>query len=505
MEHRLYIKEMSGYRGMTLTKVQERHVPKEPYYDLSELPPGKIREEIRSFLEDRSKKVDIVTFYVDRQQFKKICSFLNRYAKGLNSLIDIEKDEWMKKLKGWMFQEGIEITKKGKSVYGTVSLYRTREFGLLEAILDFVTASEVPEKEKDIWKLERLDIPYKDNIIKSCKTVNFTAIYQKGIREELKKGIYLNLQSEAIACVQKEMTAMRRLSKFLKEKHPQIQSCEKLTREIIEAYFVYLKTEDVGTKHFHSDINRLRTILESIGHACGYQHLSTLILNRDIPPTFKSEFKTYTDDELKRLNAAIVKMDEQTARCMIIHQMLGTRISDTLTLETDCLYEKGADTIIRIRQMKTNMYEKPISIELATLIRKAMAYTQEHFGKTKYIFVNENDPSKPKQYAALQRQVVKMIMEQDIRDDKGNLFGFGSHLYRHYYGVKLTEMHLDDWTIAKLLGHNNLKNVKYYRKMSNLILADDTRMARDRVSEMVLKNLDGWGEEYEQVRQYGGL
>lgn len=123
----------------------------------------------------------------------------------------------------------------------------------------------------------------------------------------------------------------------------------------------------------------------------------------------------------------------------------------------------------------------------------------------KYIFVNENNPNKPMQYGTIQSRIVKMIREQNIRDDNGNLFGFGSHLYRHYYGVKLTEMHLDDWTIAKLLGHSNLKNVKYYRKMSNQILADDTRKARKRLSDIILQNLDGWGDEYEQIRQDGGM
>lgn len=48
-------------------------------------------------------------------------------------------------------------------------------------------------------------------------------------------------------------------------------------------------------------------------------------------------------------------------------------------------------------------------------------------------------------------------------------------MYRHIYGMKLAEMHVDDWTIARLLGHRSLRNVKYYRKMSNKILADDTR------------------------------
>ena len=52
-----------------------------------------------------------------------------------------------------------------------------------------------------------------------------------------------------------------------------------------------------------------------------------------------------------------------------------------------------------------------------------------------------------------------MIYENDLRDDQGELFGFGSHLFRHTYGVKLTELHVDDWTISKLIGHKNVKTV----------------------------------------------
>lgn len=77
-------------------------------------------------------------------------------------------------------------------------------------------------------------------------------------------------------------------------------------------------------------------------------------------------------------------------------------------------------------------------------------------------------------------------------------------MYRHMYGVRLTEMHLDDWTIARLLGHSSLVNVKYYRKMSNQTLADETRQARHQMSLKILECLDGWEEEYEQIRQDAG-
>ena len=31
-------------------------------------------------------------------------------------------------------------------------------------------------------------------------------------------------------------------------------------------------------------------------------------------------------------------------------------------------------------------------------------------------------------------------------------------------------------------------------------MADETRRARQKISEIMLENLDGWGEEYEQIR-----
>ena len=60
-------------------------------------------------------------------------------------------------------------------------------------------------------------------------------------------------------------------------------------------------------------------------------------------------------------------MDEQICRALIIHQLLGTRISDTLTLKTDCLSMRNNRYFIRIDQVKSVTYEKAISEELAQL------------------------------------------------------------------------------------------------------------------------------------------
>lgn len=455
------------------------------------------------FIKHRGSEVAASTIYIECGYYKKVCCFLQKRAKKVKSFRDRETEMWMRQFKGWLLEENIPLTYEECGVYGNVKIVHSYIIGYLKRVLEFTekAADNRTEQEKDIWEIEKLDIPINENLIKNVKTINFTGIPQEGIREELKKGIYLNLQNEAIACVQKEMTAMRRLTKYLAEKEREVLSCGDITREVLEEYLIYLKTENIPTKHFHADLNRLRAILESIGRICDFPNLDGLFLNRDIPPTYQAAFKAYSDGELKRLNASIVKMDEQYARVMVIHQMLGTRISDTLTLEMDCLYKAGTETIIKIRQIKTKTYQKPISEELAELIRKAMAYTKERYGQTKYLFVNDDNPDRPLQYNTIQNKVMAMIQREKLRDDNGRLFGFGTHMYRHYYGMKLTEMHLDDFTIAKLLGHGSVQNVKYYRKMSNQVLADETREVRQLLSEIILQNLDGWEPEYEQIRQ----
>ncbi len=172
--------------------------------------------------------------------------------------------------------------------------------------------------------------------------------------------------------------------------------------------------------------------------------------------------------------------------------MLGTRISDTLTLRPDCLTRENGQDMIEIYQVKTKRYKKPISKELAKLLQSSIEYTQEKFGDTEYIFVNEKEPDRPMQYMAIKTKVMSMIQEKQLKDDHGELFGFGTHMFRHYYGVKHTEMHLDDWTIARLLGHKRLNNVQHYRKMSNQRMADETREVRQRMSDIIYMSLARW-------------
>lgn len=472
-------------------------------FDLTLLPTQELKEEFRGYIMYRCKNGTLRALIQDRTAYNHIAKFLNsRINRRIKSLGDRNPEKWISLLKGWMLEQGITIVKEKKSVYGTVSYGEAVTILYFRNVLKFLEPEDLRDEiEKDVWELKNLDIKIRSNPIYNVKTLDFRKIYQPGIREECKKAVYMNLQYEAIGTVQGELTIMRIFSEYLQKEYSKIKSCSEIDREVLEEFLIHLSTKDTSHSANSSYVISLRRQLETIGKIYSYERLEHLFINTDIPPEVNAEFRVYSDDEMKRLNAEITQMDVQIARCLLIHQMLGTRISDTLTLRPDCLTRENGQDMIEIYQVKTKRYKKPISKELAKLLQSSIEYTQEKFGDTEYIFVNEKEPDRPMQYMAIKTKVMSMIQEKQLKDDHGELFGFGTHMFRHYYGVKLTEMHLDDWTIARLLGHKRLNNVQHYRKMSNQRMADETREVRQRMSDIIYMSLAGWGEEYEQIRQ----
>ena len=499
MEDRFYYRELECYERADEALL--RKIGKNDYFDLSLLGTETMKEEFRRYIRYRGTQVSLNTILHEKTYFWQLCQVLQTRRNLPKSLMDWEEKRWIQLLKAWMLQNSMVLSKEKKSVYGTTNVVEAALLRYLRSVYRFLKPEdERPEREKDIWKLEKLDIQIEENPIYKTETLNFTGILQEKIREEVKLAVYQHLKYEKLGTVKRELTSLRQFSRYLKEKQIGIKSCAEINRPVLEEYLIHKATDGSSGRGNSNDILALRSVLEAVGNLCGYPQLEKLFLNTDIPPELEPEFRAYSDSELKRLNAHITKLDEQITRCMVIHQMLGTRISDTLTLQRDCLFRLNGVDMIRIRQVKTKTFEKPVSAELAALIQKAIQYTEERYGETVYIFVDEKDTGRPLQYTTIKHKVLGLIQREDLRDDEGKLFRFGTHMFRRSYGVKLTELHLDDWTIAKLLGHKGVNAVMHYRKMSNQILADETRRARKAQTRILLANLEGWGEDYEQIR-----
>ena len=91
-------------------------------------------------------------------------------------------------------------------------------------------------------------------------------------------------------------------------------------------------------------------------------------------------------------------------------------------------------------------------------------------------------------------------MENDVRDDQGELFGVGTHLFRHRYGMKLAEMGLDDYSISRLLGHKGVRSVVNYRRVSGKIMAEKLAGIQKDMNEELKNLMLRWPEnDYRQI------
>ncbi|MEY8433783.1 tyrosine-type recombinase/integrase [Lachnospiraceae bacterium 48-42] len=95
-----------------------------------------------------------------------------------------------------------------------------------------------------------------------------------------------------------------------------------------------------------------------------------------------------------------------------------------------------------------------------------------------------------------------LIHENDICKDNGERMGFATHLFRHCYGMKLVEMHLDDAAIAHLLGHRGVNTVYRYRRASGKLMVKETEELRKTMDEILSEIIKEW-DGYEQVFQNG--
>ena len=304
----------------------------------------------------------------------------------------------------------------------------------------------------------------------------------------------MHLSEKALGTVCAELTAINRFCKYLMDRYPEVESLGDIDRELLEQYLIYIHTEASSRKSYRNDLSHLKGIFITAGKVLERKELENIFYRDDIGSDPARLYKVYSDAEILRLNKAIVEMDEQIARALFLHQLLGTRISETLTLKQDAVF-RGADgkLFIRIKQIKKNKtYEKPVNEDIIRLFVKSCDYTKERYGEREYVFVTASDPDRPMQYARVQDQLMSMIQKNDLRDDHGKLFGVGTRIWRHCYGKKLTELQVDDVIIARLIGHSGTGSLKYYRKIGDQMMADETRAVRNQLDNILSKVMEEW-------------
>ena len=498
--NRIYITELPCYKKTTLNKKEEKKIQGH-YFDLTFYPTEGQRKDIQEFIYDRAQRLSLRTVDGECSRFHILGRFMGDKFPQLNSFREADGEVLFLKLKAWMLDNGYRITTNHHMRIGKTVIEDAAPLKYLKYILAFLRPEDNrPEKERDIWRLDCLGFEVRQNPTKIVKTVNFRGFSQIIMKEEVKQACYIEIKYKAIGTIQGSIRAARHFCEFLAKKYPSMQSLEEVDRAVAEEYVSFINLEKKEMVSRKTELAHLKGVLLMVGKASEFPHLTKLFIKSDMPKSPEVIFCCYSERELKVLNECLIKTNEQLARALILQQMIGGRISDILSLRTDCLYKEHRHYILRLWQVKTSYYEKPVTDETAALIHKAMQYTYEAYGDTEYVFVDSNNPNRALQYDAVKRKVYLMIKENDIRDDQGELMGFHTHWFRHRYGMQLTEMHLDDAVIAHLLGHGSTRVVYRYRKMSGKTIAEETKEVREAMDEILRSLIKEW-DGYEQIFQ----
>lgn len=218
MENKFYIKKLDSYEKAS--EISKIRMGTEPSYDLDLLPSVQMQKEMRKFLKYRGQQLGAEKFYTERRFYHHLCKMLQTRRDRPESFLDWDKEKWKQQMKIWLLQQGLPLTEISKSHCGNETVSQAKTLHYIDRLIDYfldLRDADVDEMTKDVWQLEKLDIQVKQDLTRTTRIINFKEISQQDLREEVKKAIYFQLKTESIGTVKKEMTAIRRFSRYLKE------------------------------------------------------------------------------------------------------------------------------------------------------------------------------------------------------------------------------------------------------------------------------------------------
>lgn len=491
----IFFSDLECFKDVPKEKRNSKKYTPASYFDLGKLP-EKLIPEMKEYILYRGSTLNFSSIETERMAYVYVSDFLSTSYSALESLSNLDRDKSQRKLRAYLLKNGLPLTYSHKKRdTGTEEIRNHPSIDYLNHVLEYFTEDDgLFHFEDDKWYFDRLDFPVKQSAIHPTKSICFDGISQEEMKKEIKNASLLRLRQVAVPTVRANIGVLKVFCSFLEQQYPQLLSLTEVDREIIESYILYLNTEDTRKNNYHTELINLKAAFTALAMVTDELSLMNLFLADDIPRKNIPVYTFYTDNELRTLNRGFKTLEPQYGRAIILHEILGCRICETLTLKTDCIRQDDNGTFyIHINQTKVNRsYKKPINNDIIALIKASIAYNKEHYGDCEYVFVNDSNPTQPMQYGSLMYRLKCMVLENDLRNDNGELFKIGTHIFRKTYGRRLCDMGLDDSIIAKLLGHSGTSSVKHYRRMTSSVLAEGTKPLREAKDEMINKYKGGW-------------
>jgi integrase/recombinase XerD len=388
---------------------------------------------------------------------QNIISFINYYPE-LPSLLVLCKDNKMNDFINFLSNENI-ITK-------TSQLF-TKAFivKILNVLLDVYDDRE--EYIKDTWDAQKVGLI--NSSTKNLNTINFMEIHPLWLRNSLKKYIKLNVHNLSTNTVSGMIHAIKKLSVFLVNNYPQIDS-KSLSRELISFFLLDLQ-QTVGKESLHSYVSKYKVFFEFLYLNDNKNFPRILILKDDVPQKPKSVPRFIPDYVLEQLESKIENLQSDFYTLMKIELETGIRHSDLLFLKTkSVINDEDGDSYLKYYQGKSKKdHIIPISKELTGIIA-----VQEEVVKNKYgneiFYLFPNSKGNPYSSSFVTEKIQTLCKEYEIRNEEGEIHHFNMHDVRHTVGTKMINSGVPQHFVKKFLGHENSRTTMIYARILNKTL-----------------------------------
>lgn len=439
-------------------------------------------------------------FNTQQSMIKRLMAFLDEKYPTVNSLLDLDVEKAEKEWLFWLNSKGVKTMSTQKTIHGEYT-NKTCVVNILRNIYEtyFNLMDTREEWEKDCWDIHILHDKYGIEFNKSETKyyINFNKISNLTLRYAFKRYIKQRLLSRnnlSTGTAQNYCYCIAPFLNFINQLEPQWNDLKGLHRQHIEKFITFLN-EYAKNELKQKNANPLKYILDTL--AIVEKFLSDIQrYDYDIAPTIPIQKLIYLEDKPKRPKKSADKTDyipdfvlEQLFEHIndlhpeivpIVYTAFksGLRISDVLTLSTDCLIRLKEKYYIQtdIQKVKLEGHRIPIDDDLANLLAVEIQRSKENSNQDNnpenFIFIRYSGSRKGKPYSQhwAQDQLNKLAHQHQIKDESGNLFHFKMHQFRHTYGVKMLNGGADILVVQDLLGHASPEMTLTYAK-----LLDDTK------------------------------
>ncbi|HDR5276896.1 transposase [Bacillus cereus] len=444
---------------------------------------SKIKAEIKFFILNRLK-VDDVRLYqtvIKRYaaSFKHIAELLNQFYPYIKSIIDIDLNRAIIQLRSMLVQKGLKIREDG-----SLTKYET----FLKVIYLFYKDyyDERDEFEKDIWDIRKIA---KSKVVEheAHYLLNFTAI-PSPFRNMIKRYIKFRIQyvSHGQSCL--DIRSISLFLNFIYEKYPNWNDLSLLSRKDMENYRDWQRIEqELHQKAQRNYLITLRVFLETIEKLQYIESpkipASLLLFKEDIP-----QLPRRTENDIKYIPEGILQQLESHLEhltpkeyipVVILLRATGWRISDILTLHYDtCLEQTAQGWYLCGDIMKTQVlnHRVPITDDVAAIVQTVIECMKKKSNldnnPKKFLFVRLSGKRKgrPPESRRIQNSLNKLAKSKNIIDEKGNVFHFKSHAFRHTKGVELINNGMNILHVQKWLAHASPEMTLTYAKILDTTL-----------------------------------